>query len=86
MKSSGASRVSSLQPRQHVDEAQPGLFEQVFGDVAAARQPRQKVEQAGVERGMHLVEGGRIGAFQPGDQGELELPLHTSHNALDTGL
>ena len=37
-----------------------------------ARQPREKVEQAGIEHGMHLVESVRVRRLQAGHQRELD--------------
>ena len=68
-----------------IDEAQPRFVEQIFGDVAAARQPGEEVEQAPVELGMDGVERAGIAGTDPPHEIELELPLHASHNALDTG-
>ena len=78
-----------------IDEAQPRFVEQIFRDVAAARQPREEVEQAPVELGVNGVERAGIAGTDPRHELELKLPslprrslwrrrVHVVHNALDT--
>ena len=53
-------------------EPQPGLFEQVFGDIAPVRQPGEKVVQAAIEGIMHRIERPGIARSQAADELELE--------------
>ena len=62
-------------------EAQPGLFEQILGNIAVSGQPRQKTEQPSVQRGVDLVERGGVANAQPRDQIELRPAIHKNHNA-----
>ena len=62
-------------------EAQPGLFEQILGNIAVSDQPRQKPEQPVIQRGVNLVERGGIAKAQQRDQIELRLAIHKNHNA-----
>ena len=72
------------QLRRAIDEAQPRLFEQILRHFAAARQPREEVEQPRVEFGMDDVERGGIAGAQPRHEIELRLPVHGGHNARDS--
>ena len=62
-----------LEPVRAIDEAQPRFVEQIFRDIAAARQARKEVEQARVELGVDGVE--RIGIAGTDAPHEIELNL-----------
>ena len=62
-------------------EPQPGLFKQVFGDVAPTRQPREKGVQAAIEGSMHDIKRLGIARSEAADELELKLSVHRSYNA-----
>ena len=61
-------------------QPQPGLFEQVFGDIALVRQSGEKVVQAGIECLMHRIERFGIAGSQATDELELILAIHRIGN------
>jgi hypothetical protein len=63
------------------DEPQPGLFEQIFGNVPAVRQPRKEVIQTAIEGVVHGVECLGIALPQAADKLELDLAVHRCTNA-----
>ena len=65
------------------NEPQPGLFEQILGDVPAVCQPDQKVEQPHVVRAVHGIKSVRIAIPQTADDLQLELTVHRGTNADD---
>jgi hypothetical protein len=77
----GAQPGIGAQPLGVLHEPQPGFLEQVFGDIAAARQPNEERQQTRVERGVDMVESVGVPLTKPLDQRELGLPLHSSTNA-----
>jgi hypothetical protein len=60
---------------------QPGLFKQVFCDIALVRQSGEKVVQAAVECIMHRIERRGIARSQAADELELRLAIHRGNNA-----
>ena len=62
-------------------QPQPGLFKQIFGDVAPVRQSGEKVVQAAVERVVHRIERAGIARSQAADELELTLAIHRGNNA-----
>ena len=62
---------------------QPGLFKQVFGDIALVRQSGEKVVQAAVECVVHRIERRGIARSQAADELELKLAIHRGNNAED---
>ena len=57
-------------------EPQPGFFQQILGDVAAARQAGQKAVEARVERRVDGVERRRLPGPHALDQRQLRLAVH----------
>jgi hypothetical protein len=57
-------------------QPEPGLLQQVFGDVAMIRQPGEKAKQAAVERLVHRIKGRRVARPQALDELELRLAIH----------
>ena len=64
-------------------QSQPGLFQQVFSNIPPVRKSGKKVVQAAVEGLMNRVERGGIPRSQAADELELELAIHSGHNAAD---
>jgi hypothetical protein len=62
-------------------KAQPGLFKQVFCDIASVRQSDEKVVQAAIEGIMHRIERLGFARSQAADELELNLTTHQRNNA-----
>src|SRR5262245_23009184 len=63
------------------DQPQPGLLDEVLGNVAPIRQPRNKVVEPHVEFGKDDVERRRIATAQAINQRELVVAVHRCTNA-----
>jgi len=70
-----------LQPVCVLHQPQPGLLEQILGDVMPAGQAQQKSEQPKIEGGVKGVEGRLVAAAKLLDQRQLGFMVHRSHNA-----
>ena len=68
-------------PPGMLDQPQPGLFKQVFGDIAPVRQPGEKVVQPAIEGIMHRIERLGIARSQAADELELGIAIHRGNNA-----
>ena len=64
------------QPARALHQPQPRFFEQVLGDVAAARQAQQEREEAHVERIVDGIECRRVSIPEPLDERQLGFPVH----------
>src|SRR5262245_19068888 len=63
-------------------EAQPCFFEQILRDLTISGETHQEVVEARIECGVDFIKSRCLGAPQPTNQFEFEIPLHITYNAL----